>query len=440
MGGGSGGVHTDRNLGKRDTGEEKGVKGLSFISTRYRRERQETKVDTEKEKIHKTLTVINKMSKHHAEMWIASLFLIFICVIFDAVPYPYCNEVIERIFTREDYMGNVISVIVVIWTFTISLSIYSLERLGVRYYGISTIDILIFDIKCKGLYYLAGMVLTELFSLIFAAVCDLEITMAMVAVQQFLIMIYLFLLICEKTSYDHILEQISLEIEGDVSQNLSGLVSVIEEAGSDTVDIGHMPMLFKMIMNLDYTDVYSRENLKTVLIRYSEALCILFLKTKKSKDKKELSKLQKEIIIVSQYLAVNIIHTAKTKENIWNVLGRWLQAKELTFEIKQGIIAALYEELTPQNVSICQDLIKAELECQRELQIWSAVYNVYLQDHIDEEWRTTYTERLFRTLRANWKKEDARMALEYWKCMGGEQGIYAPIFKYLFRSNKMEVL
>lgn len=416
------------------------MKGLSFISTRYRRERQETKVDTEKEKIHKTLTVINKMSKHHAEMWIASLFLIFICVIFDAVPYPYCNEVIERIFTRDDYMGNVISVIVVIWTFTISLSIYSLERLGVRYYRISTIDILIFDIKCKGLYYLAGMVLTELFSLIYAAVCDLEITIAMVMVQQFLIMIYLFLLMCEKTSYDHILEQISLEIEGYVRQNLTELVAVIKEAGSNTTAIGHMPMLFKMVINLDYTDLYSREDLKTVLTIYSGASRILLQNAEEGKDKRELSELQKEVIMVSQYLAVNIIHAARTKENIWNVLSRWLQTKGLRFEIKQGIIAALYEELTPQNVEICQGLIKAEPECQRELQIWSAVYNVYLQDHIDEEWRTTYTEQLFRTLHTNWKKEDTRMALEYWKCMGGEQGIYTPIFKYIFRSNKMEVL
>lgn len=302
------------------------------------------------------------------------------------------------------------------------------------------IDLLIFDIKSKGLYFLAGMVLTELASLILAAILAWEITVAMVAVQQFLIMIYLFLLVCVKTSYDHILEQISVETEGYISQNLAKLTVGIEETRSNADAIDQMPMLFKMVTNLDYADVYSRGDLLKVLNRYAGALRILLLNAEQSKDKRKLFKLQKDTITVSKYLVVDMIHTAKTRENIWNILSSWLDTEGMRFEIKQGIIAALYEDLTPRNVSICQNLIKAELECQRELQIWSAVYNVYLQDHIDEEWRTTYTERLFRTLRANWKKEDARMALEYWKCMGGEQGIYVPIFKYLFQSNKMEVL
>lgn len=398
---------------------------------------RKTEVNTQRKKLGKILTIVNKLSKHHAILWGIALFLLLVCVVFDAVQCPYWTTWIEDWFTRDDYMGNIISVIVVIWTFTISLSIYSLERMGMRYYGISMSDILLSDVKLKGLFTLAGMILTELIALIIAAITELVITMAMVAVQQFFIMIYLFLLVCVKTSYVHILEQISVEIEQYDSRNLSELMVEIREAEkSDKGAITKKLMLFKMVRSLDYDDVYSKDDLLKVLRKCSMRLSEMVEDAEKSENsqdkKKNLELLQQNVIFFSRQITLDIICAAKVEEKFLDILYGWMETKGLRLEIKQGIIAAVYEDLTSQSVSICQYLIDAEHKYQRELQIWSAVYNVYMQDFIGEEWRTIYTKQLFEKLYTNRRQKDMEMALKYWKYIYRTEGMYTPLFEYIF--------
>lgn len=403
------------------------------------------KGDIEKDKLYKTLEKVDKLSDHQIGLLIICIILLAACMGFDAAPCPYCTIWIERLFTYD--IGNVIAIIVVIWTFTVSLSVFCLEKLGERYYGIQIIDVLSFELKRKGLFALAGMVLAELFALILAAILEWEITIAMIALQQFFIMIYIFLFVCIKTSYRHILKQIKEEMKGLTKEDLTALMKRIEdikwrmETCEESADSFRQPMLFKMVRNLDYTDFYGTEALLSVLRESSDKLSKLFLEIKsgaedsqqdEGKQDEETFKFQHCMIVFSKEITLDIIRTGKTKDDIMDFLYNWINTKELRLEIKQGIIAALMEELTPQNVTIYQNLIKAEIKHQRELQIWSAVYNIYKQEQIDEEWRALYTMQQFKRLRSGWKQEDSENAIKYWEMACGNKGRYTPIFEYIF--------
>lgn len=415
--------------------------GVIFICSRIKEKGKETDVDTEKKKLYKVLNKVNRLSKHQVGISRACVGSLLGCMVFDAVPCPYWAAWIEKLFTYN--MGNVIAIIVLVWTFTVSLSTYCLEKLGTRYYGILMSDVLSFDLKAKRLTALAIMVLAELFSLIFAAILEWEITIAMVAVQQFLIMIYLFLLVCAKTSYQYILQQIKAEMEAYTKMDLIELVKQIEEIKNEKSSAANEPMLFKMVKNLDYSDLYSKEELLEVLKVSSNALSKMLLKIETSKPslcEDEMFEFQRCMIVFSEQIALDIIQAAKTKDNILNILYKWMGLDNIRLEIKQGIISALFEELTPCNVSIYQNLIKAEKKYQEELQIWSAVYNAYVQEHMGEEWRTIYTERQFKELkkikRLNTERQQKgkveETALMYWRYICESNGTYAPLFKYIF--------
>lgn len=402
---------------------------------------KETEVDTEKRKLYKVLNKVNWLSKHQVIISLACVFSLFICMVIDAVPCSYCTTWIEDLFTYN--MGNVIAIIVLVWTFTVSLSTYCFEKLGTRYYGILMSDVLSFELKTKRLIALAIMVLAELFSLIFAAILEWEITIAMVAVQQFLIMIYLFLLVCAKTSYPYILEQIKAEMETYTKTDLIELVKQIEAIKNEKYSVANEPMMFKMVKNLDYSDLYSKEELLEVLKVSSNALSNMLLQIETSipnSCEEEMFQFRRCMILFSRQIALDIIHAAKTKENILEVLYRWMGSENIRFEIKQGIIAALLKNLTPCNVSIYQSLVKSEKKYQEELQIWSAVYNAYMQEHVGEEWRIIYIERQFKGLKkfkrlyANCQQRGKveETALLYWRYICESNRTYDPLFKYIF--------
>ncbi len=144
--------------------------------------------------------------------------------------------------------GDLIAIILVIWTFTVSLSVYVLEKVQERYYGIKIEDLLIRDLKRGKLWGLAALILLELLLLILATVGDWEISLVISAFLQFYTMIYFFLLVCLKVSEANVLERIGKEVAE--KEELSGLQGLL---------------LRNMIRKLQYEDEEQREALLNVL-------------------------------------------------------------------------------------------------------------------------------------------------------------------------------
>ena len=411
-------------------------------------------MSAEKKLFKKLCDLFDILTKYQILMFIICLGLLLICMAIDVVQKGYYPKCFKDLFTyvvdmvQKGYypkwlgdlfkydIGCVIAIVVVIWAFTASLSVHCLDKFGNRYYGISIKDVLVFDLKKRNIFALVSIILIDLFSLIFGAILELRITIIMIALQQFGVMIYSFLFVCQKTSYRYILKQIKIEMEEYTEVKLEDLVEQIKEIDikNSKTSIVREPFLFKMIRNLDYSDIYSSNELLEVLEKSSEMLFYILQKEEQIKDtsnKENLLKLQKNIIIFSKYITSNIIDTAKTKKDILNFLYNWMEIENLKLEVKQGIIAALLEDLTIQNVEICQNLIKAEQTYQKELEIWRVVYNLYMQECVDEEWRVIYTKQ-FIILHQNWVQKDIEMVLRYWRYIDGTREIYTPLFKYIF--------
>ncbi len=164
----------------------------------------------------------------------------------DLSQQPYWNKAIEKLFSGVG--GDLIAIILVIWTFTVSLSVYVLEKVQERYYGIKIEDLLIRDLKRGKLWGLAALILLELLLLILATVGDWEISLVISAFLQFYTMIYFFLLVCLKVSEANVLERIGKEVAE--KEELSGLQGLL---------------LRNMIRKLQYEDEEQREALLNVL-------------------------------------------------------------------------------------------------------------------------------------------------------------------------------
>ena len=121
--------------------------------------------------------------------------------------------------------GDLIAIILVIWTFTVSLSVYVLEKAQERYYGIKIEDLLIRDLKRGKLWGLAALILLELLLLILATVGSWKISLVISAFLQFYTMIYFFLLVCLKVSEANVLKQIGKEVAE--IEELSGLQGLL---------------------------------------------------------------------------------------------------------------------------------------------------------------------------------------------------------------------
>ena len=145
--------------------------------------------------------------------------------------FGICCDLIQRSHRNENTRssvgvgGDLIAIILVIWTFTVSLSVYVLEKAQERYYGIKIEDLLIRDLKRGKLWGLAALILLELLLLILATVGSWKISLVISAFLQFYTMIYFFLLVCLKVSEANVLKQIGKEVAE--IEELSGLQGLL---------------------------------------------------------------------------------------------------------------------------------------------------------------------------------------------------------------------
>ncbi|MCI8919404.1 MAG: hypothetical protein HFH29_11695 [Eubacterium sp.] len=389
----------------------------------------------EKDKLYDRLQSLTQKVSVVAAFFVICITLL-ICMAFDYSKKDYWSGM-EQIFSYE--IGSLIAIIVLIWTFTVSFSIYFIEHCGECYYGIRRAELLLAELKGHGVVCLAAIFSVELFALIIVSVLQWKITLLMIAFQQFVITIYMFLLITVKTSYRNTLVQIEKDIEIVFNLNLEGLVQQIKEVSGNVnfKQSKNFPLLFKMIRGIDYSDVDDKAELlymiKKVIVLMHQKLAGC------RKDDVRLHRMQINTILVSYQIGADILKSVKSQEVLEDFFDRIMSDAEI-FEFKQGLMAALLEVMTLQNIHICQKMVRIENIHDRELQIWCMVYNIFMQQYGGEQWRKIYIRHQLRELYFSWDQNEVELMVGYWKqildvwnqALTGKLGEYKPLFSYIF--------
>lgn len=333
--------------------------------------------------------------------------------------------------------GNLIAIIVLVWTFTVSFSVYCIEHFGESYYGIRRSDILLADLGLKGVSALAGLVFMEISALIGATVFKWYLTIVVIAIEQIFVTIYIPLIVVIKTSYTNTLEQIEKEAKDAISFDLRGLYRKIKgDRQSNSLLHNNSLRLFQMIRELDYTNDRSRGRLLEMLKKISELLKAELNHCFESGTEESRFEIQKAVNTVSCQITLEVLKSVQDSEIRIDFFSQ-LMSYSTSLEFSQGVMMALLENPTLENMSICQQLLCIEEKYQRQLQIWCAVYNVYMQTFAGEEWRSlVYTEQMFRELYTDWGKSDMKTAIEAWEQMQDSQMNYGPLFQYIFLDGK----
>ena len=312
----------------------------------------------------------------------------------DLIQRSHRNEVIEELFSGVG--GDLIAIILVIWTFTVSLSVYVLEKAQERYYGIKIEDLLIRDLKRGKLWGLAALILLELLLLILATVGSWKISLVISAFLQFYTMIYFFLLVCLKVSEANVLKQIGKEVAE--IEELSGLQGLL---------------LRNMIRKLQYEDEEQCDELLGIL--KDSVLGAL------QRMPREDPEVRNRMIGFCGELAREIVECGKRTETVLLILRNWCMNGGFPEEAGLGVVDALVRDVCPWNLEIFEGLLAVERKHQRAMRIRAIVGNLYAQQFDGEGWRRMIAGKLKAGLDLR-REQNLHLAVEYWDQLDEERG------------------
>lgn len=336
------------------------------------------------------------------KLWALCCICIFLEIILDLLPCQYVFGFLERIFSYN--IGNVIAITVVIWTFTVTLSIYYLGKMDERCFGIRMIEVIIIKYHPFKLFILAIIIMSELLVLIIAAILEWEITIAGIAVLQFFTMVYMFLMVCMETSRTTI-------IKGIETQSL--------DKSGDKTDNGKF-LIYEMISNIDYENNCDVNVLLDILFKISPLITV------EHSEK------------IGKQLANCIILNGKKSENMWDMLRNWFVSDMSFMEMKRGILMAVVDNLSPSNFNYCNRMLASVKgnDCAKELYLLFVIYNLFLSKYEGENWRNSYTGRIMVSFFTEWNEEDRKKAIILWKhlCIDANEKInFQLLFRHIFR-------
>lgn len=354
----------------------------------------------------------------HPVIWALWFLLIGGGICCDCCPKQYCCKAIEDIFSYQS--GELISIVAVIWAFMVSLCIYVLGKVQERHYGIRIEDVLIYDLKCHGIWAFVGIILAELLVLIIATIGEWKITLVFLSLFQFYTMIYFFLMICLKITERNILDQIGEEIK--TKKNLKTLQDL---------------MLADMLRNLQYDNEEQIDELIKIL-----QSCILPTLKNMLKDKEKSGDVinfnnekSRDVINFSSILTQSILQNGKKAEIVLLILQNWRTAGDMPVEVKMGISDALIKNSSsPDNFEIFKRLLSTEKDDQVIMQIQGIVCNLYRQQFEGETWRRSRSESLAEGLNLK-DNENFKLAKECWDWYSeNRQGNQspAPLLNFVF--------
>lgn len=308
-----------------------------------------------------------KILKGFAAVKVFTGWIIIIVIAFylDICKKPYCCEALENLFSYQ--LGNLVAVIVVIWTATLSVCIYLWGKLDEQYFGIR-VEKILSAAKEEGLlnflfviYIGAGLIV-----LIVATVVEMPILLFVDAVLQIFTMIWIALFTATHITRENVLRIVKLQIAG-------------KKEYWDSNDEGLM--FFSILQHFLFSDECEYDMLLKIIIEDIP---------EKERENGNSSYLFKRMnhIVYFILLRLNNSTRAKIKELLMGVYDR---AKLKA--VKWGVLSALMDQGTPWSVRLCINLIVIEKETEMVYQgaLFILVRNLYVEDIRRQRWRGEYT-------------------------------------------------
>lgn len=311
-------------------------------------------------------------------IWILWGGLLLSAIVFDCCPRPYINSFIRDIFAYD--LGSLVAVIVVIWTFTVTVGMYGLSQQETQYYEIRLKDIFFRTFTIRRATALISSVALEILLLIVSVIMNWKITIAVIAFLQFHTTCFTFAVICLYFTRTTVILMARKELQNIVTGNVG--IYQIEQNVSVAVCVAK---------NTDYSNEYERDLLWFVL----NSINSISLQKGCVKDDNADKTLRKMCaMLVDGILAGKGEYWGQ----IYPVIRKWFSLTD-NLSIKKGIIQELIENhRINRQVDFyrsCVDLIETERpEFYEAIGLWALAYYWYSSCFAGYEWQKQQCKNL----------------------------------------------
>lgn len=329
---------------------------------------------------------------------------IIAALILDALPYEYWPAV-EWIFVRkEDEFIGIAAMILVVWTFTMSMVIFWISHMDDKRYGIRLLDLFIQGLYPSGykrLVVMGGVLVFELAAIFWATFYKREITLIIITGMQIFIMMYMFLMICVESSQMNIREQIKCQAVDYIQQNI--------EKGN-----GINRFLVKMIDYTNYKDESELSQLKDMLKDIEKDT---EEKASLEKDKKKIQKsMQRFMSSCTDY----IIKACNDRETITNIV-KILMEESQSLYTKIGIFLSVMENEYRTNTPSVRDIAEVQFQDRKEVIAAGLAYSGYYSSQKNDINYLKITRGVYKYLWKQMGDDELKIIFNTWKDLSKQE-------------------
>lgn len=351
---------------------------MGCFDDKKKKELMDNSSDTHVKLPRRLKNIYNLLSKKR--VWISRYILIGIAMIYEMMPgmiytvFPCLKKTVQIILEYEKGVllpaqGDVVTITTVLWTFTTAISIYCIEKLDCRYYGISVKDIIFSKDKCKDIIFIVATIAMEPVFLFLSAIFDWVFVSILVGIFCFVSMLYALLIISNEMSSDAV-EEKTRELLKD----------------KDGIKTSFVSNFFK---NANYADDYEASKLLEILLEnYSDDNCEI---------KEGAYNITHYIISNNKNLSdkyLFIMNWITGLDDIKRRNGQILKNADKIEKNKQGIILAVIEKLEAENAHFVLEMLDISEQRTADLCLWCAACNIYFERFKKQGWRRQLSKRL----------------------------------------------
>lgn len=271
--------------------------------------------------------------------------------------------------------GNLVAVIVVIWTFTLSVCTLLSQEIDKKYFGVRLIHLVK---KAQEQKIITGFVFIYLISdiviLIIATVLDLKLLLLVDVGLQLFTMSWIALFAFTYVTRENVLKQVKREIQE---------VDLLGDDNEVVNDRGINLMFYNFLQCFLSSDE----------CEYATVLCCLVERVPQNKRCLycDLKYVYRSTCRIMYFICMRCMDSGN-KQKVEGVLVAWYR-KAAWQEMKSGILSGLIDIGELWAFKLCLKLIAIECNRQeaRQKAIFLLVRNLYLQDVMKQEWRDEYT-------------------------------------------------
>lgn len=359
---------------------------------------------TDEKLIQRSIKIYRLINKIRWEIWI--IVGIIVALALDALPCEYWPTV-ERIFVRkkDEFMG-IAAMILVVWTFTMSMIIFWISHMDDKRYGIRLLDLFIQGLYPSGykrLIVMGSALVIELTAIFLATFYKREISLIVITGMQIFIMVYMFLMICVESSQTNIREQIKRQAVDYIQQNT--------EDGN-----GINQFLVKMIDYTNYKDEGEISQLKDMLEDIEEDINT----DAKEKTSLEKNKMQKSMQRFMGSCTDYMIKACRDRETITNIVKILMDESQSVFT-KVGIFLSVMENEYRKNAPSVRDIAEVEFQDRKEVIATGLAYSGYYSSQKNDMNYLKMARGVYKDLWKQMGDDELKIIFNTWRNLSKEE-------------------